>query len=114
MQTMVDLRQESSGWTARSTPGAGDLVMRLEADGASAGSSIPVRGSATGTALWADFRFPAVDLRVRFEATGTVRGDLTRAASFINGHITGSIAFSNSAGAASTCPMVLWTLQPAR
>jgi len=114
MQTTVDLRQESAELVARSTAGAGDLVIRLGAAGTTSGSPIPVQGSATGTALWSDARFPAVDLLVRFDSPGVVSGDLTRAASFVTGYITGTIVFSTSSGAASTCPMVLWTLQPVR
>ena len=114
MQTTVDLRQESSEWVAHSTTGAGDLVIRLRESGPSSGSTVPVLGSATGTALWSDTRFPSRDLRVRFDGIATASGDLTRGVSFINGQITGTIVFSNSGGETSTCPMVLWTLQPAR
>ena len=112
MQTIVDLRQEGSEWVARSIAGAGDVVIRLEEAGTSNGAIVPIQGSATGTALWADPRFPAVDLRVRFDGTAPASGELTRFAGFINGQISGTIIFSNSNGAASTCPMVLWTMQP--
>ena len=114
LQTTVDLQQESSVWVARSTSGAGDLVTRFEASGASSGSTTPIQGTVTGSALWSDSRFPTVDLRVRFEGAGIASGQLTRAASFVNGQIIGTIVFSDSSGAASTCPMVLWTMQPAR
>jgi hypothetical protein len=114
IQTTVDLRHESSEWVARSTTGAGDLVIRLEAAGSSRGSTVPVQGFLTGTALWADARLPAHDVRVRFDGGAMASGDLTPAASFVNGQITGTIVFSDSSGAASTCPMVIWTMQPVR
>ena len=114
MQTIVDLRRESSVWVGRSAAGAGDFVIRLESGGAGTGSSAAVQGSASGTALWADPRFPARDLRVQFQGTGTVAATLTASASFVNGQINGTIVFSDSNGAASTCPMVLLTMQPVR
>ena len=114
MQTTVDLRQENSESVARSTPGAGDLVIRLTPAGPTGGPTIRVRGSVTGTALWSDDRFPGVDLVVRFDGVGVGSGELTRFVSFVTGQITGTIVFSNSAGAASTCPMVQWTMQLAR
>ncbi len=114
MQTTVDLRQESAEWVARSTTGAGDLVMRLDAAGASSGSTVPVQGSVSGIALWSDPRFPSVDLRVTFDGAATASGELRISVSFVTGQISGTIVFSNSAGAASTCPMVLWTMQPVR
>jgi hypothetical protein len=68
----------------------------------------------TGTAVWSDVRLPPVEISLRVDGIATISGELAPGASFVNGRITGTMVFTDSSGAASTCPMVLWTLQPLR
>ena len=116
--TRVFIEREGSGWTARSTAGAGTLELRFAQTGAATPQGEALVGTIHGVAHDATvgpYR-PATNVSVTLRGLpdddAFVQGVGSPAVPFIYGQASGRIAFSDPTGASSGCRVAYWTLQP--
>jgi hypothetical protein len=117
VNTIVDLAREGGDWVARSAPAMGSLELRLRGTAPSARGYI-VAGTISGTALDIGLMGVIRDVRVSLASSSsggfaTFDGETASpSSSFVAGKVTGTVRFSDSQGASSTCAAIQWTMQP--
>jgi len=115
VNALVSVERVNDEWVAQSAPGEGTLDLRFVHVGVGMGGEI-ISGTISGASRdsTASFR-SATNVRVTLGGVSQLAADVRGVAaegSFLYGAIVGRIAFSDPSGAASSCRLVYWTLQP--
>jgi hypothetical protein len=114
----LSVAKEGDTWVGRSIAPAVDSIELRFRDTGTQGFGRVVSGTIRGTVTDAGTTtVRARDVTVTFGAGGADAaafegGTDTPISTFVSGRISGAIRFADSTGAASTCPAILWNLQP--
>jgi hypothetical protein len=116
VSTRIDLEAQGSDWIGRSIAASdGNVVLTLHSVGPAFGAHT-VTGTISGSAISVIPTPVAPPSRVRivFDSLSpeSIDGGGEQIGQFVNGNITGQAAFTDTAGAVSSCTWLQWTLQP--
>jgi hypothetical protein len=118
VDTFVMLTMDGQDWVARSRSAAeGDIELRIHATGRTLRGHT-VTGTIRGTGIDVGLNSVIRDVRVTL-AAGTGSGPaaldgetLSPLSAFVGGRAAGALRFSDSRGAANSCAVIQWAMQP--
>jgi len=118
VDTFVMLAMDGQDWVARSRSAAeGDIELRIRATGSTLRGHT-VTGTIRGTGIDVGLNSVIRDVRITLAAgagsgPAALEGEtLSPVSAFVGGRAAGALRFSDSRGAASSCSVVQWAMQP--